>query len=139
MKNIVFIISLLFSFHLLQAQGGSWKIKLNNKTLIATSEESETTNTKKIVAAEWKKSGSLEILFTEAEKNTWIRSFLFYDNNENEILRKDSAVQMKISVAELKRLFAGKKEIIIYTTIAPVNPMIAIRIRRVHLCTLKLP
>lgn len=121
------------------AQTGSWKIKLNNKTVLTTSQESEITNTKKIKAAEWKKPGNLEILFTESEKDTWIRSFLFYDGNDNEILRKDSTDHTKIPLKELKRLFADKKEIIIYTTIAPADPRIAIRMRRVHLCTLKLP
>lgn len=89
--------------------------------------------------SDWNKSGYLEILFTENEKDTWIRSFLFYDKADNEILRKDSTVHAKISIKELKKLFVHKKEILIYTTIAPVNPNMVIRMRRVHLCTLQLP
>ena len=139
MKRFLFIITLLFATYLLPAQTGSWKIKLNGKTLLSTSTENANANKKKLKISDWNKSGSLEILFTENEKDTWIRSFLFYDKADNEILRKDSTVHAIISIKKLKKIFAGKKEIIIYTTIAPVNPNIAIRMRRVHLCTLQLP
>lgn len=139
MKRFLCILTLLLATYLLPAQTGSWKIKLNGKTLLSTSTEDATANKKKLKASDWNKSGRLEVLFTENEKDTWIRSFLFYDKDDNEIVRRDSAVHAKISIKELKKLFAGKKEIIIYTTIAPVNPNIAIRMRRVHLCTLQLP
>ena len=121
------------------AQSGSWKIRMNNKSLLATSHEDEKVNTKKIISSEWKKSGNLEIIFKEAEPNTWRRWFLFFDAEDNELLSKDSTTNAKISLSALRKLFIGKKEIRIYTVISPLDPNIAIRIRRVHLCTLKLP
>jgi len=68
-----------------------------------------------------------------------MRSFLLVDESDNEILRADSTLHARISLAELRRLFAGKKQLVIYTTISPLDPNLAIRIRRVHLCTLQLP
>jgi archaellum biogenesis ATPase FlaH len=139
MKKFVLIISLLFSTLFTVAQSGSWIIKMNNKTILSTRQEDVTKNGKKISSAEWKKSGNLEILFAEDEKNTWMRYFQLVDESDNEILRKDSTTHAKISLAELRKLFTGKKTINIYTTISPLDPNIAIRIRRVHLCTLQLP
>ena len=139
MKKILLFVILSLSAFTLMAQQDSWKIKINTKTLLNTAKEDMETNRKTVKSSDWKKNGNLEILFTESEKNTWIRSFLFYDKDDNEILRKDSITHAKISLKELRKLFAGKKEIHIYTTKAPVDPNLAIRMRRVHLCTLRLP
>ena len=139
MKKIILITALLFSASLLAAQTGSWKIKINNKTILTTSREDTTKNKKTIRLTEWEKRGNLEIFFLEDDKDTWVRSFLFYDRADNEIFKKDSSTHVKIPIQKLKKLFAGKKEIIIYTTISPIDPTIAIRMRRVHLCTLRLP
>ena len=117
----------------------SWKIKLNNKVLLATSKENEKTNIKKISSAELKKNGFLEISFKEASPNTWKRSFLFFDKEDNQLLAIDSVTYTKTHIATLRKLFAGKKEIRIYTTVSPLDPNIAVRVRRVHLCTLQLP
>lgn len=136
MKKIILITFLLFSVLFAVAQSGSWVIKMNSKTVLSTRQEDVV---KKISLADWKKSGKLEIIFAEDEKNTWMRYFQLVDEFDNEILRKDSTTHAKISLAELRKLFAGKKTIKIYTTISPLDPNIAIRIRRVHLCTLQLP
>ncbi|MEO7983093.1 MAG: hypothetical protein ABI688_03320 [Bacteroidota bacterium] len=139
MKKILVLTMLLFTVLFLQAQNGSWTIRLNNKTILSSRQEDPVKNIKKIKAGDWKKSGKLEILFTEEEKNTWIRSFQFVDEQDNVILRKDSTTHAGISLTELRKLFAGKKQIKIYTTVSPLDPNIAIRMRRVHLCTLQLP
>lgn len=118
------------------AQEASWKIKLNNKTLLATSKENEEKNI--IKAEEWKKDGYVEISFTEAEPDTWWRSFLFYDEYDTEIIRKDSILTYRLFVKHLIKKFAGKKQIRIYTTVSPKDPNLGVRIRRVHLCTLRL-
>lgn len=139
MKKILFISFLFFTSLYVSAQKGSWIIRLNNKQLLSTRQEDAVKNVKKIKAADWKKSGKLEILFKEDEKDMWMRSFLLVDESDNEILRADSTLHARISLAELRRLFAGKKQLVIYTTISPLDPNLAIRIRRVHLCTLQLP
>ncbi len=139
MKKIIFLTCILFTTLLLPAQKGNWIIKMNNKIILSTRQEDAKKNIKKIKSADWKKSGKLEILFTEDEKNTWMRSFQFVDEQDNDIQRKDSTLHATLSLVELRKLFTGKKEIKIYTTISPLDPGIAIRIRRVHLCTLQLP
>ncbi len=138
MKKLTLLLSMAFAFSA-SAQNNSWKIKLNNKSLLSTSKEDETKNIRKISAATWKKNGFLEISFKEAEPGKWYRSFLLYDKEDNELFRKDSTTKLKIAFADLKKLLNGKKELIIYTTIAPTDPTIAIRVRRVHLCTLQFP
>ena len=136
-KKTFFVICILTVTLMLHAQDGNWKIKINNKTVLSTSKE-DTANKIKIKRTEWQKSGYFEIIFTDNVQNTWSRSFLFYDSKDKELLRKDSTNDYKIPLKALRKLFAGEKEIKIYTIIAPLNPKIAIRIRRVHLCTLKL-
>lgn len=138
MKRLLLLLTLILTTVIAEAQENNWKIKLNNKTLVATSLEDENKNSFKIQAEEWKKKGCLEIKFMEAEPHTWWRSFLFYDENDNEVLRVDSVTSYKIKIGLLHKAFTGKKEIRIYTTISPKNPNIAVRIRRVHLCTLRL-
>ncbi len=122
----------------IHAQTGSWKIKLNNKLILAAANEDEIKNIKKISATEWKKKGNLEINFTETDPDTWYRAFRFCDEADNELLVTDSSSTVKIPVSKLRALFKGKKKIVIYTTISPRDPNLAVRIRRVHLCTLRL-
>ena len=138
MKRFFLIAALILSGLFVNAQDGKWKIKINGKTLLYTSIEDEKINTKKINSSDWRKSGYLEIIYTEADPSFWRRSFLFTDEKDNQLLSKDSTTKAKIPLFTLRKLFAGKKEVVIYTVASPVNPDIAIRIRRVHLCTLKL-
>ena len=140
MKYFFSIVSLIALSQFANAQDeDSWTIKLNNQTLLTTSKEDVATNTKRVKKFDWRKNGTLEVVFKEHEKSVWIRSFLFCDENDNQLLAKDSVSHTKISVGTLRSLFAGKKKIVIYTVVAPSNPMIAVRIRRIHLCTLLLP
>lgn len=106
-----------------------------------TGEENKDNNTQKVKLAELKNNCFLEVAYKEnPAKKDWKRSFLFFDENDNELLRKHSTTSTKISGTELKKLFAGKKKIVIYTVSLPTNPDLAarIRVRRVHLCTLEL-
>ena len=141
MKKIYFLAACLFSALFLSAQD-SWKITLSNKALLRTTTEDEHANTKAISATAWNGKGKLEVCYTEKPaKKDWRRSILFTDENDNEIIRKDGTGRVKISLAELKQAFAGKKKISIYTISLPTDPDLAarVRVRRVHLCTLELP
>jgi hypothetical protein len=121
----------------------SWKIKWNNRVILETSKSDETANTKKINAADLKKKYLLEISYkeTDAQKEKeWKRSFMILDESDNELLRKDSTRYVKMTAAELKKLFGIKKKIKIYTSAIPNDPSLAARarVRIVHLCTLVL-
>ena len=122
-----------------QAQD-SWTVKLNNKLLLTASKEDTAANTKKINPLEWRKAGFLEVSYKEAEPNSiWKHSFLFNDEKDNQLLIKDSVTYIKIAVSTLRKLFAGKKKVVIYTMQSPKNSMMAVRVRRIYLCTLLLP
>jgi len=139
MKQVFSFIVVLLMIQFTNAQD-SWTVKLSNKILLAASKEDTIANTKKIKALEWRKSGFLEVIYKEAVPNSvFYHSFLFNDEKDNQLLIKDSTTHAKVSIATLRKLFAGKKKIIIYTVQAPKNPMMAVRVRRIYLCTLLLP
>jgi hypothetical protein len=119
-------------------QGDSWTIRLSNKLLLNTKQENESANTKRIAKTEWAKNGYLEISYKAKTPKAWKRSFLFFDKEDNQLLMKENVTSVKISIASLRKIFTGKDEIRIYTIASPADPAIAVRIRRVHLCTLQL-
>jgi len=137
--KILLMAAMLISIMNTNAQTGSWTIKLNNKKVITTSVEDETKNCKKLKSTDWKKQGNLEITFTEDVPDAWYRFFLFYDEEQNELFKADSITNLSLSLEKLRKIFSGKKALKIYTVIAPKDPTIAIRIRRVHLYTFMLP
>lgn len=142
MKRIVLLLGFLLPVLCVIAQD-SWKVKLNNKTLVATNDTDDKKYVKKVTSKEWKKNGSLEVSYKreEAIRDGWIRTFYLIDENGNEVIQKDSTDKLKISLKELRKSFAGKKKIEIYTIVRPTDPEVAmrVRIRRVLLCTLELP
>ena len=141
MKNLILLLTFLSTVFVSQAQD-SWKIKLNKKVLLSATAEDEVKNIKKIKSVELNKPGYLEVLYKEMPVKTgWQRSLLFFDENDTELWRKDnSKAATKISNAILKKLFTGKNKIKIYTISLPTDPnkAAAVRVRRVHLCTLEL-
>ena len=144
MKIFITIIILLMSTLFAGAQlvppqrEDSWKISLNKKTVLISSESNEVLNTKKINQADWNKNGYLEIIYKEKDSSFWNRSFQLDDEKGNQLFNKDNTTRVKIPLAQLRKLFAGKKEVKIYMVTNPKNPKMAIRSQRVHLCTLKL-
>ena len=139
MKKILVSLKLMGSSLFTLAQGGGWKIKLNGITIISTAIENEKKNIRRIKLADWNKKGFLEIQYKESERNKWKRNFLLFDEEDNEIWSAENNTIAKISLPTLRKLFAGKKEIRIYTIASPIDPNIAVRVRRLHLCTLRLP
>jgi len=144
MKNLFFILSFIGISMLSESQANqsdSWKIKWNKKTIMETDKENKDDNIRKVKLADLKDNCFLKVSYKEnPPKNDWKRDFLFFDENDNQMLRKDSTTSIKIPGTELKKLFANKKKIVIYTVTLPTDPDLAarIRVRRVHLCTLEL-
>lgn len=137
MKVLSFLLAFVLMAPVMQAQD-SWKIALNKKTVLISSQSNELLNTRKIKSTDWAKNGYLEINYKEADTGFWRRSFQFDDEAGNQLFSKDSTTNAKIPLSVLRKLFAGKKEVRIYTVASPLNPNIAVRMQRVHLCTLKL-
>ncbi len=120
-------------------QEDSWKISLNKKTVLISSQSDELRNIKKISSAEWKKNGYLEVIYKEKTPSNWIHNLQFTDEQGNPLLEKDSTFTAKIPTATLRKLFAGKKQMKIYMVINPPNPMMMAPSRMIHLVTLRLP
>jgi hypothetical protein len=139
MKKIALLFALAFLPLIIFSQEGKWEIRFNNRVIISTGTEDKAANTRIVKAREWKRSGYLEIKFLEGSPNAWKRSFILDDENDAQLWTKDSVTYLKISLMQLRQIFSGRKEINIYTIVAPANPQMAARIRRVHLCTLKIP
>ena len=146
MKKILVLFSLGLTYLVMNAQTAqpdSWKITWNNKVILETSKVDEIANTSKIKSSDLKKDCFLEINYKEADakkEKEWIRSFMFMDESDNELLRKDSTRDVKIVATDLKKLFGDKKKIKLYTIAIPADPNLAarVRVRRVHLCTMEL-
>lgn len=137
MKNFIAIFTLSMSALFANAQD-SWKISLNKKAVLISSESNELLNTKKIKSADWKSNGYLEIIYKEPNPSNWIHSLQFSDELGNLLLTKDSTTTAKIPMAVLRKLFAGKKQVKIYMVLSPPNPMMMAPTRMIHLGTLKL-
>jgi hypothetical protein len=141
MKTLLLAATLLSTFTIMHAQD-SWKIKLNSKIIFTATGEDEIKNTKKIKRTELARGGTLDILYKESvPQESWKRTFLFFDENDAQLLSKDSVGAVtKINNTTLDKLFAGKKKLRIYTVATPTDPDLAarVRIRRVHLVTIEL-
>src|SRR6185503_406854 len=109
MKKIPLLLSLSFVYMLLQAQKAqpdSWKITWNKKVIIESSKSDETTNIRKIKAADFKKNYVLQISYKESDPKKikeWNRTFMIFNESDNEISRKDSTRNWRITASELKK------------------------------------
>jgi len=122
-----------------QAQETSWRIVVNNKTVLSAHVSDEKLNTKMLKSSEWKKNGYLEVNYKDQPVSNWKHSLHFSDEVGNELLIKDNTKSAKISLSSLRKLFAGKKQLKISIVIAPPDPTMGAPVRMVHLGTLKLP
>ena len=138
MKYIVFIMTMMMSTIFVNGQD-SWKISLNNITVLVSSKSDELINIKKIKSTEWKKNGYLEVTYKETTPSNWIHSLQFADEQGNPLLTKDSTLTAKIPLSTLRKLFAKKKQLKIYMVLNPPNPMMMAPSRMIHLVTLRLP
>ena len=138
MKILLFLLASVLTAPLIQAQD-SWKIILNKKTVLISSESNELLNIKKIKLTDWGKNGYLEVSYKETNPGNWLHSLQFTDELGNQLLVKDSTTTAKIPIAALRKLYAGKKQLKIYMIIDPPNPMMGAPSRMLHLGTLRLP
>jgi hypothetical protein len=132
----LFLASFFISLSTLAQPG--WKVVLNGKTILNTTVEDEAKNIVRLKKADLKKKKGLSLIYTEeAKKKDWEREIVLYDENDRELARQ-KGTQLKISNSVLQSYFKNSKKVGIYTLAFPADPKLkaAIRIRRVHLCTL---
>jgi hypothetical protein len=121
--------------------GNNCTISHNNKKVLTVTNEDAVKNKISLKAAELKKTGSLVIAFPVSKtKSEWKRNILIYDSADNMLLTKEDVKGLTLKNTELNTLLAGKKQFSIFTTSIPRDPKqaAAIRVRRVHICTVEI-
>lgn len=118
----------------------SWKVVHNGKQKLATDVEKPDGNVVTINRADLSRTGTFVIKYSETEPQTgWTRTITMVDKGETE-LHTHTGNLFTISNANLKKLFDRVNTIYVYTWSLPNDPELAarIRVRRVHLSTIKL-
>jgi hypothetical protein len=117
---------------------GSWKVCLNKKTVLKASAENEEKNIIYINAADLANKNDFVVDYTEQKKkNDWGRTIMIYDENDHEVIQQ-KGTKFELSNADLQAFCKQSKTLKIYTWALPTDPKLkaAVRVRRVHLCTL---
>lgn len=129
------IVFLLLSFNVMAQD--NWKVKQNDRVVLKADGEDEEKN---VVTIRSSAPAALSILLGgKAPEKDWTRSIFIVDANDNEVYRKDNVQQLKLTAALVKKLSANNKTLRVFTIALPNDPEVAarVRVRRVHLCTLK--
>ena len=138
MKIFTLLLSLTLGFSALAQD--NWKVALNGKELLSTAEEKPEGNIVTLSKADLAKTANFLVKFTEKEPQTgWKRSIVLVDKGENEVQAETGRILTVSSKTLLTHLLRAGT-LYIYTWALPTDPELAarIRVRRVHLCTIKL-
>lgn len=118
----------------------SWKITLNGKPVLSATTEDPEKNIIDISPSTLKNSKSFLLSYTETEKQKgWQRTITAYDSTDKELI-KQAGTTFKLSDKSLLSLLKKSHIVRIYTMYLPTDPKAkaSVRVRRVHLCTLRL-
>lgn len=110
----------------------TWMVQLNSKVLLTATAEDTVAN---VVKLKDLKKGSLLVTYKEPQKEGWSRTLMIYDEGDNQLLTK-TGQSVAVSTATLKSWAKKGNTLKVYTVQQSLNPKMAIRVRRVHLCTL---
>ena len=116
-----------------------WKVKLNGKDVLISSVENEEKNSITLTSADLKKKKNFSVTYLEKSKaKDWERFISAFGEND-EIMKKKGNI-FTITNSTLRYLFKKSGTIKLYTWALPLDPKkrAAVRVRRVHLCTLVL-
>jgi hypothetical protein len=138
MKIFTLLLSLTLGFSAFAQD--SWKVALNGKELLSTGEEKPDGNIVTLSKTDLAKTANFLVKYTEKEPQTgWKRSIVLVDKGENEMQTETGRILTVSSKTLLAHLLKAGT-LYIYTWALPTDPELAarIRVRRVHLCTIKL-
>lgn len=139
MKTILtFLMALAFSVPALAQDG--WKVVHHGKERLSTSAENPAGNVVTLKNADLLRTGNLVVRYKEqSAQDGWQRWIAVFDPEDNELF-KSRTTQLVVPNARLRALLKKSPTLKVYTWALPTDPELAarIRIRRVHLCTLKL-
>jgi hypothetical protein len=128
----------------------AWTIKHNNKALLTVKAENESKNIIKIKKTDLNKQGNLSISYIKTLADSiWNRSLTLADSSGNMIGENMEAfisknnpqlINFPLSNTKFKELLLKHKKLKIYTIAIPSDPAkaAAVRVRRVHICTIEL-
>ena len=112
-----------------------WTIQLNSKTLLTATGEDTTRN---VVKANDLKKGSLIVTYHPGKvENERKRRIMIYDINDRELYAKETH-SISVPVASLKKWRLTSPQVKVYTIPVLGEEGANVRLRRVHLCTIKL-
>lgn len=126
-------------------EGIYWKITLNKKVaLTGTNFEDTVANRLQLRKEDLGNNNLFKVEYFDKNekrgKGSWVRTIVFTDSVETELVKKDSTLQIMLYNKDLLKLIWARKKIYIYTWSYPPDPSMAavIRIRRLRLCVLEL-
>ena len=112
-----------------------WTVQLNSKTLLMATEEDTTKN---VVKADDLKKGSLIVTYVPSKAdNERKRRIMIYDMNDQELYSKE-AHSITVPVSNIKKWRLTSPQIKVYTIPVLGEEGANVRLRRVHLATIKL-
>lgn len=125
-------------------ESASWKVTLNKKTLLTSSDTEDTVKNRLFIKREdLTNNGSFKVEYTEpknSETKGWVRSMAVFDTNSTMMAQMDSTHVLLFYNRDILKLLWSRKKVIVYTWAAPSDKGMAaaVRIRRLRLCTLEL-
>ncbi|HEU4470898.1 MAG TPA: hypothetical protein VFR58_07445 [Flavisolibacter sp.] len=137
MKHIYLLMMMVFLGTATQAQD-SWKVRLGWSQVLNTAQEDTARNV--IVLDADRRIRPLTLVYLERTTGPgWERFLAVFDENDREVLQQKGK-QLRISRSGLSDLLKSSSTLKIYTWALPIDPEIraTIRVRRVHLCTIRL-
>ena len=134
MKQLFALIASLLLTFAATAQD-RWTVQLNSKTLLMATEEDTTKN---VVKADDLKKGSLIVTYVPSKPdNERKRRIMIYDMNDHELYSKE-AHSITVPVSNIKKWRLTSPQIKVYTIPVLGEEGANVRLRRVHLATIKL-
>lgn len=110
-----------------------WTVELNSKVLLSAKTEDEAAN---VISVKDFKKGSLLVTYVPGKvQDERKRRLMIYDSGDNELYSKE-AFNITVPVATLKKWKLNTTQIKIYTIPVLGEAGAAVRLRRVHLCTI---
>lgn len=132
MKTVFALAIILFAATISQAQE-RWTVQLNSKVLLTAKTEDTAAN---VVALKDLKKGALIVTYIPGKvQDERKRRLMVYDRNDNELYSKE-AFTISVPVASLKKWKRTSSQIKVYTVPVLGEAGAAVRLRRVHLCTI---
>lgn len=134
MKTFLLLAATVFGLTAAAQTNEHWTVQLNSKVLLTAKTEDTTANT---VTLKDLKKGSLIVTYVpgrvEGERK---RRLMIYDEADRELYSKET-FNLVVPVSSLKKWKLSSPVLKIYTIPVLGEAGAAVRLRRVHLCTLK--